>query len=245
MSMALMKKAVAWAESLGLLYKELTSKELEIFERTFERMLVQYFPEREIREIFLRHKGEILLGCMVAKNQFEKEFDGEMPSSGKFGMIISRASFFGIGDDWEDASPFTTGSPQNWIHSGTSLLGGTAGNAIKIGENAVHVIVGVGDLHPAPKVESIKFWVDGKPKPVIYTGWTWKTSGIPVKELESAIILKEDTTFLAKVFISAAFGSSVDDYPHLLSVSFLPEDALRLHDATEVAASGAKIVLTT
>ena len=244
MSMALMKKAVAWAESLGLLHKELTQKELEIFERTFERMLVQYFPEREIREIFLRHKGEILLGCMVAKNQFEKEFDGEMPSSGKFGMIISRASFYGIGDDWEDAGPFTTGSPQNWIHSGTTLMGGTAGNAVKIGKNAVHVVIGVGSLHPSPKIESMFFEIDGKDKPILVT-MPMKRSGLRVKEFDTAFILKQGTTILGKVFISAAFGSSVDDYPYLIAASFINAAQLRVHDPANVPGTVNDVILTT
>ena len=237
--------AIRVAEAVGQAYEKLDAKELELFEVSFRRQFVLAFPEREIVDIFLRHKAEILAAAMIAKKQFDKSFGGEFPSSGQFGMVLARASYFGIGDDWEDAAPFTTGSPQNWIHSGTTLLGGTAGNPIKIGENAVHCILAIGSYHPSPKIESVKLEIDGKPKPIVYTGWNVKLSDLALKELDKSIILYEDRTFLAKVFISEKFGSSVDDYPYLLAVSFLPEDALRLHDAEDVVKAANKIVLTT
>ena len=238
-----------WAPALKMESKveELTERELAAFERAFERLLVFQFPEREVRDIFVRHKGEILFGCMIAKAQFDADFDGESPDSGKFGMTVTRACYLGVGNDWEDASPFSTGSPQNWIHSGTSLLGGTAGNDIKIGKNQVTVVVGVGSYHPSPKIESFAFWVDGNPKPTVTVGYLWKVSDLHVKELDKAIILYEDRTFLAKVFISAALGTSVEDYPYLLGVSFLPESILRAdkQDAATIASATNKVVLVT
>ncbi len=241
----LQAEAKRTADELGLIVKELNDRELKKFGKSFERMLVLAYPQREIVDIFLRHQGEILLGAMVAKAQFDSEFDGEQPSAGKFGMTVIRACYLGIGDDWEDAAPFTTGSPQNWIHSGTSLLGGTAGNPIRIGENIVHVVIGIGSLHPSPKIESIKFEIDGKEKPVLTLGYQLKKSDLKVRELDSSLIWKKDTTVLAKVFISAKYGSSVDDYPYLLGVSYLRENVMRVHDPASVVLSVNKVVATT
>jgi len=237
--------AIGAAKALGVEFEPFAKSELDLFDVSFRRQFLLTFPEREIADIFVRHKAEILVAAMVAKKQFGKSFGGERPEANQFGMVLSRAAYFGVGDDWEDAAPFTTGSPQNWIHSGTTLLGGTAGNPIKIGENAVHCILAIGSYHPSPKIESVKLEIDGKPKPIVYTGWNVKLSDLALKELDKSIILYEDRTFLAKVFISEKFGSSVDDYPYLLAVSFLPEDALRLHDAEDVVKAANKIVLTT
>jgi len=155
----LQAEAKTLADDLGLVVKELSDKELKKFGKSFERQFVLAFAEREIVDIYMRHQGEILLGAMVAKQQMDAEIDGEMPLSGKIGMLPIRAAYLGIGDDWEDADlvdgPFATGSPQNWIHSGTTLMGGTSGNPIKIGENAVHVVIAFGSLHPSPKIESV------------------------------------------------------------------------------------------
>ncbi len=242
---SLQESAAALAETLGLTYEKLTDRELNKFEVSFKRQFVMPFKEREIVDLYERHKLEILLGAMVAKDQMKAEFDGEMPESGKFGMVRPRAAFFGIGDDWEDAGTWATGSPQNWIHSGTSLLNGTAGNPIRIGENAVHVIIAIGSLHPLPKLESIYFKIDGKDKPVLILGDAFKKSDLKYKELDRTFIWKKDTTVLAKVFASATFGSTVEDYPYLIGASFIKEEALRVHDPADVVKPAYKIISTT
>jgi hypothetical protein len=248
---SLQAEAQSIATDLGLLVEPLTDKEIQRWGRSFERQLILSYPEREISDLFQRRQAELLLGAMVAKKQMSAEIDGEMPGSGKVGgPLVIRAGFLGIGDDWEDASPFTTGSPQNWIHSGTTLLGGTSGNPIRIGENAVFSIVAIGSYHPSPKLESVKFTMDGKEKPVIITGFAQKKSDLKIKELDSAIILKENTTILGQVFFSAAFGSSVIDYPYLIGAAYIKEPQLRVHDPYSLVGTSAvrdvnKVVLTT
>lgn len=251
-------EAVATAESLGLTYQRLTGwdapneekfigTELDKFRRSFERQFVIGVKEREIIDLFMRHRIEILVGCIVAKDQMKKTFDGERPEAGKFGMVIPRAAFFGIGDDWDSVRAFATGSPQNWIHSGTALMGGTAGNPIKVGENAVHVIIGVGSLHKSPKIESHRFEIDGKPKPIVITRQMQEFSDFRVKELDVAFIWKKNTTVLDKVFIGDQLGAvaSALDWPMLLGVTYTTEDVLRLHDPATLPGTVYNVVLTT
>jgi hypothetical protein len=244
---SLMADAKSLATELGLVHRDLTDKELYKFGRTFERQFVLPFPERQVVDIHLRHQAEALLGAMVAKEQMEAEIDGELPASGKIGGPLAiRASWLGIGDDWEDIGSiygtatargqgyWTPGSPQDWIHSGTLLMGGTDGNAVKIGENALHIVYGIQSLHASPKIESIQFTIDGKDKPILLTFWTQKTPyTLRIKELDNAFVWKEDTTVLAKVFISEAFGDTITqavDFPALMGVSYIKEPQLRVHD---------------
>lgn len=246
---SLMGQAQRMLQQLRLSFDNLVDAELTLFDRTYDRLFYLEHPFREVRDIYARRKADILAGALVAREQMGGGFGGEFPEGGQFGMVLPRAAFFGIGDDWEDASPFTTGSPQNWIHSGTSLLGGSAGNPIRIEENAVHVIVAVGSLHPSPKIESIPIKLGGNDYPPLITSTVWKQAaqagGLAVKELERPIILKERDTFLAKVFISSTFGSSAADYPFLIGASFIAEEALRAYDADDVVASATKIVSAT
>ena len=197
--------------------------------------------------MYVRHLDEIILGALVAKDQMNADIGGEMPGSGQIGGPIQpRAAFFGIGDDWADVGDITTGSPQNWIHSGTALMGGTAGNAIKIGTNAVHVIFGVGDEHPSPKIETVQFTVDGKTKPVIVLGEVLRLhNSLRIKELEKSFIFKKGTTVLSKVFASAAYGATVTSVPYLVGVSFVYEPVLRVQDAADIPGSDNDVVLTT
>jgi hypothetical protein len=244
--------AKSLATDLGLVVKELTERELIRWGRSFERQLVLGYPQREVVDIFNRHMAELLLGAMVAKEQMSAEVDGEMPASGKVGgPLVIRAGHLGIGDDWEDGgTSITTGSPQNWIHSGTTLLGGTSGNAIRVGENAVFVIVAFGSLHPSPKIESLKFTIDGKEKPVIQTGFATKRSDFKVKEFDNALIWKETTTVLGRIFVSADYGTTVKDIPYLIGAAYLKEPQTRVHDPYDLVGTSAnrdvnKVIYTT
>jgi len=247
MLQSLQSEARTLATDLGLVVKDLTETELKRFGRAYERQFVLGYPERPIVDVYLRHQGEALLGAMVAKEQMDAEVDGEQPASGKIGGPLPiRASWLGIGDDWEDLGSingsasargngyWTPGSPQYWIHSGTLLMGGTDGNPIKIGENALHVVFGIGSLHPSPKIESVIFEINGKEKPIILTGFQQKQMfSRKWKELDNAYVWKKTDTILARVFISEAFGETITkavDYPYLIGVSYIKEPQLRVYD---------------
>jgi len=257
---ALQGDAILLARDLGITVRELTPKELTRFGRCFERQFVLPYQARQVRDIHMRHQGEALLGAMIAKEQMDAEVDSELPASNKIGGPIPiRACWLGVGDDWEDLlgiysaaqGTWTTGTPQDWIHAGTTLMAGTDGNAIRILENAVHIIYGVGSLHASPKIESVKFTVDDKAKPILQTWWSHKQpDSLRVKEFDNAIVLKEDTYFRAEVMISNAFGAAsanVTDFPYLFGVSYIKEPQLRIHDITNALIVGVTpgIVTTT
>lgn len=243
---ALQKDASSLADALGLVVKELTDDELTLFARSFERQFVVPFVEREIANLYLRHMGEILLGAMTAKQQFAQELGGERPPAGKFGMVPIRPAFFGY-RDWDEIGTITGASPQNWIHAASTLLtaaglGGVAGNPIAIEENAAHTIIAVGSLHPSPKIETIQFTIDGKTKPVSISWYNFglgvKQSALKTKELDTAFILKEDTTVLTKVYQRP----TGDDIPYLQGVSYVKEPQLRVHDPLTVVAATQKVL---
>jgi len=238
------------AKALGLEAEPLTDAELDKFGRSFERQFVLGMTYREIIDILNRHRAEILMGAMVATKQFASRFDGERPEAGKFGMTEIRAGWLGIGDDWEDITlyssatvlQFTGGALQNWIHSGTNLMTGTAGNAVKIGKNAVHVIVGVGDYYEDSKLESLQFTIDGKPKPGITMKRAIMLSDFKTKELDVAFILKYKTTILGKVFQKPTDTA----YPYLLGATFVPENILREYvDPASLPGATNDFILTT
>jgi hypothetical protein len=231
--MALQTKAKALCDAAKLSSEMLTTDELSFVARSFERQFVVGYAEREIVDIYRRHMVEILAGAMVAKKQMDAQVQGEQPGSNKVGgPLVIRAGWLGIGDDWEDGgASIATGTEQNWIHSGTSLLGGTAGNPIKIGENAVHVIIGIGSYHPSPKIEAVKFKINGNEFPIIVTKFPQLSPGsLRIKELDNAYIWAKDTEVLGTVFVSAIHGSTVTDIPYLLGASYIKEPQLKKID---------------
>lgn len=223
-------------EASGVDYERLRDNELKKFESSFERQFVRANPYREMRELYLRHQNEILMGAMIARAQMDAGFDGQFPGSNRIGMHDIRAAYMGIGDDWEDCGTFTTGSAQNWIHSGTSILGGTDGNPIRIGKNAVHVVIAIGSLTPSPKLEAAYMEIDGNPYPVI-TLFPWKYvpfDVMPVKELDYGVILNENKEFLVKVIATTQHGATVSDVPCLIGASFIKEPQMRKLDTYDL-----------
>jgi len=246
------------ADDLAMVTRDLTDKELVRFGRSFERQFIRALPTKQMVDIHLRHIKEALLGGMLAKEQMDAEIQGETPGSNKVGGPLAiRACFLGVGEDWEDIygiygdtqGAWTTGAAQPWIHNSTTLMVGAGYAApydpVKIGENAVHVIYGISSIHASPKLESLQFTIDGKLKPILYCGWAQKHAvghTQRIKELDNAIILRKDTTFLAKAFFSRAYGDEVTrvtDFPVLYGVSYIKEPALRVLDPTTASIVGA------
>ena len=114
--------AKSLADDLGVVTRDLNDRELTRFGRAFERQFIRQYETREVRDIYLRHQGEALLGAMIAKEQMDAEIDSEQPAPNKIGGPIPiEAAFLGVGDDWEDIqgvyagaqNSWSTGSPQN------------------------------------------------------------------------------------------------------------------------------------
>lgn len=253
-------EARSLGDDLGITTRDLSDQELIRFDRSYQRQFVAGNTMAPLRDLHIRHQKEGLLGGMIAKEQMDATIDGEQPASNKVGGPLPIwAPYLLIGDNWEDIygiysggqNSWSTGSAQNWIHSGSILGGGTDGNAIRIGDNAVHVVYGIYSLHSSPKVENVKFTIDGKEKPLLLTFWAQRTApedNVRVRELDSAYIFKRDTTVLAELFIGSAFGaqsSYQQDYPALAGVSFIKEPALRLNDPANIEGTRYEVVHTT
>lgn len=250
------EQAATACDTYGYTYQRLSGDsednpgELGAFRTSFERQLLTITVFGDIVALYNRHMMEILMGAMIAKNQMLAPIDGEQPAAGKVGgPIVIRAAYLGVGQDWDDVGSITTGSAQNWIHSGTTEMGGTAGNAVKIGTNQVTVLIGVGSLHPSPKVESVQFTIDGKPRPIIIMQNIRKAQGMDtafqIKEFDNAYILKKDTTVLAKIIVTSTFGTTVTDLPYLLGATFIKEDQLRVQLYTSLPGTTADVIKTT
>ncbi len=255
---SLQGEAKSLATKLGYSVQSLDDTELRRFGKSFERHFVLAYAQRPIIQMYLRHEGEALLGAMIAKEQMNSVIDGEQPASGKIaGPLPIRAAYFGIGDDWEDllgiyagAQGFwTPGAPQDWIHAGTTMMGGAAGNAIRIGENATHVVFGLGSLHATPMIESTQFTINAKTKPIFLNFFAQKqVLSRHWKEFDNAYIFKKDDTVLAQTFISGAFGAAITeavDFPYLIGVSYIKEPQARVFDPPDLDGTVNDVVLAT
>ena len=246
-------EAGKYLETLGIAYMNLTVEELQKFAVSFTRQFVLAFPHREVVDLHVRHLMEIQMGAMVAKEQMDASFDGETPGSNRIGMVHPRAIFLGIGDDWEDVYGiysdgqynWTTGSSQNWIHSGTTVMGGTDGNPIRIGKNQVTVLIAYRDIHSSPKGEVVYYELDGKPKSCMVLSSPTKLSELGIKELDNAIFLYQDKELLCQLFIPDFWGATELTWPSFLGASFIKEPQLRVELPSSIPGTTRNVVIST
>jgi len=233
------------AMQLGYELDKLTEPEFNKWLMYFKRSILEEGEFRSHADLYYRHLGDFLFGAMIAKAQLKAKFDGSSPRPGMFGITPLRANYFGLGDDWDVFYTWTAGSPQDWIHSGTTELGGTSGNPIKILEDVVHVIIGIEDWAPLqssyPVLESVKFTIDGKEKPIIIVRDAFMGRANPRIELDEAYFLRKNTTFLAQVFSAS---TPVKETPKLIGLTYIKEEHMRTHDPASLDGANKGVVTT-
>lgn len=250
------------ALGLGYSFEYLTKREFDKWKLAFKRTMIVNHEYRNFVDLDYRHILDYLLGAMIAKKQFTAEFDGTMPFSGRFGMSRIRANHLGSGDDWFKGTnavfgmdvTATTASEANYVvDSGSSELGGTTGNPVKILESAVFVIVGFGDLisyiHGLDSpVEAWLYQVDGKWKPTIPFEHHSAVGDFPISELDEALILKEKSTFALKFYAKTLAYPTAANYislPILWGICYSPEAQMRVPDPADLDGTTNDMVTTT
>jgi len=179
------------------------------------------------------YRDEINSAAQIARAQFEQKFGGLNPESGRFAISRIHSGYFGY-DSWEDVPSLTGGSLNSWIDDDTpnNLSSGQSGlqNPLKVGEQAVHVIMGIGTYHDSPKTTAVKMEINESPRASIKTKYEFTRTDVQVKWLDRAIILPENALFAAQAYAD----SDGDDFPFFVGVSFLKNRAAQEADPAEM-----------
>lgn len=227
----------------GLERQELSGEERQLLRVALERGLEDTRAEdtEVLVEKLAEYRGEIQVAAEVAKAQMKKSFGGQTTDSDN-NFVIDRiyAGYLGF-DDWDVAlTSLTSGSTANWIHEGQrvdnggSTLSGTSGDAVTIGNDAVHLVMGIGSFHNSPKINRVKFTLNDTPKTAVTTDEEFRKTDLQIKWLDAPILLSGEDEVLAEVFA----GVGGDDDPYLEGVSFVANkearslDPANLRDAT-------------
>jgi hypothetical protein len=210
-------------ESLG-------NREMELLDLAFERGLedTRSLDTETVVDKLMEYRQEIEQGARIARAQFGQQFGGMNPESGKFAIARPRSGYFGW-DSWEDLDSLTGDATNAWLDEGTpSNLDGSSGitNPLKVGEEAVHVICGIGTYHDSPKVAALDYEVGEEPRATVGTKREFTKTDIQVKWFDRAVILPENALLGAQLYAD----QGGNDFPYLEGVSFIEYRASQTAD---------------
>lgn len=229
---------VSGANQGGLERQELSGQERQALKRAYERSLEDTRSEdtETLLEKIREYSSEIEVAAEVAKAQTSKGFGGTMPQSdNEFALTRIDSAYFAM-DDWDvqfaAGNSLTAGATANWIHedmdvdTAATTLGGVAGNGVTIGQDVVHLILGVGSYHPSPKITRVKFTLNDVPRTVLPVSEEFRSMDMQIKWLDAPVLLSGEDDFLAEVYA----GIGGEDVPYLEGVSFIANQEARQLD---------------
>lgn len=204
-----MPKADSPAQT-GLESSPLSESEAEQLNLYTDRGLIDVrgLDTKTVRDLFQSYQEEIQQAAEVAKAEFDKGFDGESPTSGRFGVSRIRAGYFGY-DTWDNCPDATSGSTTTWIDNAVpDNLGGSGGqsNPATVGDSVVHIITAIGSHEQSPKAEAVKFRLNDQPRTAAEFGYQFRETDLRYKPLTTPIIMTPDDDIFAE-FYGAAGGT--------------------------------------
>lgn len=225
---------------IGAQLGALDSQETAEFNRGIKRFLedTRTLDTEATLEKLLSYKQEIQTAVEVAKDELQGSFDGQFPASNNFGMSRIDPGYFGY-DDWDDAPTFTGGSASDWIDNDTptNMSGGSSGfsNPLRVGDPAVHLVLGIGSYAEDPVTSRVKWEKNGDPYAAVQTEDEFRNTDVRMKWLDTPVILQPQDEFAARVFAGGEVSSSYEDAPYLWGLSFVESKKLRLLDRADMA----------
>lgn len=200
----------------------LSKDESDALQLAFERGLedTRTLDTEAVREKLEEYSEEIGVAASIARAQFNQQFGGLNPSEGKFAVSRIHSGYFGY-DSWENLPTLASGQVNDWIDSDSTdnLSSGSTGFAgpVKVGEQAVHIIMGFSTYHDSPKTSAIEYEVNESPRPSLKTKYEFTQTDLQTKWLDRPVILPENSLFAARIY--ADVGG--DDFVRLEGLTFL------------------------
>nr|WP_294805611.1 hypothetical protein [uncultured Nitrososphaera sp.] len=221
----------------------LSPKEIILWRLPYSRSTRPTIQTREnaLAGIYTRHMIESALALLTAKKQIHGDYVGtEGKQQGIVGIFGPHAAFFGLGDDYRNSYISTGGSMQNWIHSGSTQLGGSAGNDVIFGYNVVHCIMGLALYsEEVARTVHIQERINTAPQPVVTVQEQMRNANNNepwhIREFDTARILGNATQLRLQVLAGATVPASEFGMP--ICITYTTANILQENDLGAKTAS--------
>jgi hypothetical protein len=206
--------------------ENLSQQEQRLLEASLERGLEDTYVEgtEVLRKKIQEYFDEIEQAAEIARAQFDQPLGGLNPREGTFAVSRIFSGYFGY-DSWENVGTLTSGATNDWIDDDTpdNLGSGSSGinEPLKVGEEAVHIILGFGTFHESPKTSAIQLRINDSPRTAIRTKYEFTRTDTQIKWLDRPKILPENALLAARLYAD----NGGEDFVYPVGISFIEHRA--------------------
>lgn len=208
--------------------ENLNDTEQSALQKAFERILEDTWAldTEVIGNKKQEYLPEVEFAAAVAKAQLDKRFAGGQGGANSFVIDQISPHYFGY-QSWENTPDTAADDTQTWLDSSQpDELGGASDAPLIIGENAVHVVMGVKERAESPR-ENLFYWeINNEPQTTLTTDEQFRDTDLQLAWLDSPHILKEDTEYFGEHYAPTSGYSEVG----LVGVSFIDGREARVRD---------------
>lgn len=212
----------------GVEQANLSGQEEQFLSRALQRGFedTRTLDTRVILEKTLEYQEEIMDAAAAAKADFDMTFDGMSPESGSFGLDKIHSGYFGW-NSWDNLGTVTGGQANVWLDGDNpdNLNSGVGGrdDPITVGNDAVHLILAVGDYAQSPVISRVRWRLNDSPRAAVSTEEEFRNTDLRLKWLDTPILLSGSDRMFAEVYASDDGNAA----PYFHGVSFLKAQAYR------------------
>lgn len=203
--------------------EELSSDEQAIFDEEWDSFISRQYPQRELIDVFERHKSQVVEALKIAKYQIEADFGGINAGTNEIGWSSIQPNFI-----------LATGTPtyststwrKNYLTSDVTTMWkdfvGASGSQRQLSKYATMILLGVYDPVDVPKISAMKATIKGKEYPIWYMQEALQ-AGAHIYELPKPMVIEKEQPMHLRVKVAQAG----DDELSLLGIYFAKGDHLR------------------
>lgn len=233
-----MSNQVTSAGESGYDRQELSSPEEDLLRTTVDRKFrdVRFTGEPVFLDKLKEYMDEVMFTAEVARAQFDSKFDGGTPRASHFGIDGIHPNYFAY-TTWSnvpDSGSSDAGTELTWIDdSVVDNLSGSGGrsNPLVVGEDIVHLILGVELAGTTFNATKVKFVKNDSPRPSVSTFSNSASTAFNATFFDSPIVLAEDDEIYGS-YVPYANSASTEIRP--LGVSFLRARPMRGISETDI-----------
>lgn len=215
--------------------ESLTSGEQSVLNMAFERSLedTRSLDTQTVVEKMKEYKEEISFAGMVAKAQMDQQLGGQMTTPNKIAITQIEPEYFGY-QDWDNVPDASADTVSTWLDSSTpDELSGSGGEPIKIGDEAVHIVLGMGTFSSEENARNFGFELDRNLQTAIRAENAFRNTDLMIQWLDEPLLLYEDREVFGEFY--SAFAGTTAFRP--VGVTFIDGKAAREVNPSNLAGS--------